>query len=107
MFGMPSAVNHIAIAFPTREGWLRQLAYLQERGVKFNRRVDHGMTHSLYIKDPNGYGVELLYELPREVWDGDIDAALNYSVSLPTEGPEALVDQAEGVPVFRAMEPAE
>jgi catechol 2,3-dioxygenase len=57
MFGMPMAVNHIA---------------------KFDRRVEHGMTHSLYIHDPNGCGVELVYELPREVWEGDIDGALNW-----------------------------
>jgi catechol 2,3-dioxygenase len=30
------------------------------------------MTHSLYIRDPNGYSVELLYELPREVWEGNV-----------------------------------
>lgn len=102
MFGMPLAINHIAVTLPDREAWLRQLEYLQERGVKFNRRVDHGMTHSLYINDPNGYGVELLYELPREVWEGDIDAALNYAVALPTEGKEALQDRHEDVPVFRA-----
>jgi catechol 2,3-dioxygenase-like lactoylglutathione lyase family enzyme len=106
MFGTPVAVNHIAIALPNREAWLRQLEYLQTQGVKFNRRVEHGMTHSLYINDPNGYGVELLYELPREVWEGDIDGALNYAVSLPTEGAAALEDKVEGVPVFK-MEPAE
>ena len=66
--GMPCAINHIAITLPSREAWLSQLAYLQDKGVKFNRRGEHGMTHSLYISDPNGYGVELLYELPREVW---------------------------------------
>jgi catechol 2,3-dioxygenase len=104
MFGMPTAVNHIAIALPNREAWLRQLAYLQDKGVKFNRRVEHGMTHSLYINDPNGYGVELLYELPREVWEGDIDAALNFAVAVPTEGAAALEDKVEGVPVFKAME---
>ncbi len=48
MFGAPVAVNHIAIAFPTREAWLARLEYLQKQGVKFNRRVDHGMTHSLH-----------------------------------------------------------
>ena len=100
MFGMPCAINHIAIALPDREAWLRQLAYLQERGVKFDRRVEHGMTHSLYIHDPNGYGVELLYELPREVWEGDIDGALNFAVPVPTEGAAALEDRAEDVPVF-------
>jgi catechol 2,3-dioxygenase len=102
MFGMPCAVNHIAIALPSREAWLAQLAYLQEKGVKFDRRVDHGMTHSLYIHDPNGYGIELLYELPREVWEGDIDGALNWAKALPTEGPEALKDDPVNVPVFQA-----
>ncbi|HEY4044917.1 MAG TPA: VOC family protein [Rhodopila sp.] len=100
MNGMPMAIAHIALSLPNREAWLRQLMYLQDRGVKFNRRIEHGMTHSLYINDPNGYGIELLYELPRDVWEGDIDAALNFGVAVPTEGPEALSDRVEDVPVF-------
>lgn len=104
LFGMPIAINHIAITFPDRDAWLRHLTYLQAKGVKFDRRVEHGMTHSVYIHDPNGYGIELLYELPREVWERDIDAALNFAVTLPTEGPEALIDAAD-VPVFGAPRP--
>jgi catechol 2,3-dioxygenase len=104
MNGMPMAIAHIALSLPNREAWLRQLKYLQDRGVKFNRRVEHGMTHSLYINDPNGYGIELLYELPREVWEGDIDAALNFAVAVPTEGPEALTDRVADVPVFAAAQ---
>ena len=100
LFGMPLAVNHIAITLPSREAWLAQLRFLQSRGVKFDRRVNHGMTHSLYIHDPNGYGVELLYDLPREMWEGDVDAALNYSEALPTEGAAALDDRVAGLPVF-------
>jgi catechol 2,3-dioxygenase len=100
MFDSPLAINHIAIALPSREAWLKQLAFLQSRGVPFHRRVNHGMTHSLYINDPNGYGIEVLYELPREVWEGDIDAALNYAERLPTEGEAALVDDRDNVPVF-------
>jgi catechol 2,3-dioxygenase len=88
-------IGHVAIALPDRESWLRQLAFLQSRGVAFERRVEHGMTHSLYIRDPNGYSVELLYELPREVWEGDINAALNHYVALPTEGEDALQDRAD------------
>ena len=95
-----SAIGHIALALPDREAWLAQLAFLQSRGVAFERRVEHGMTHSLYIRDPNGYSVELLYELPRAVWEGDIDAALNHYVALPTEGEAALADRAEGLPVI-------
>jgi len=96
----PHAINHIAIAMPNRESWLKKLAFLQSRGIKFNRRINHGVTHSVYISDPNGYGVELLYELPREMWERDIDAGLNYYTVLPTEGPEALVDDRENAPSF-------
>ncbi len=95
-----TAIGHIAIALPGRAAWLQQLSFLQSRGVKFERRVEHGMTHSVYIRDPNGYSVELLYELPREVWEGDIDAALNHYVAVPTEGAKALQDRAENLPVF-------
>jgi catechol 2,3-dioxygenase len=102
MVGMPMAINHIAITYPNREAWLQQLSYLQAKGVKFDRRVEHGMTHSLYIHDPNGYGVELLYDLPREIWERDIDAALNFAVAVPTEGAEALVDRTADLPVFGA-----
>jgi catechol 2,3-dioxygenase len=100
LFGAPQAINHIAIAMPDRESWLKKLAFLQARGIKFNHRINHGVTHSVYISDPNGYGVELLYELPREMWEHDIDAGLNYLTMLPTEGPEALVDDRENAPSF-------
>ena len=98
--GAPHQIHHVALALPDRAAWLAQLAFLQERGVKFESRVEHGPTHSLYIRDPNGYGVELLYETPRETWENNIDASVNYYVALPTEGPAALEDRGEDYPVF-------
>jgi catechol 2,3-dioxygenase len=100
---MPRQVglNHVAIAWPDREAWLKQLAFLKSKGVPFLRRVNHGMTHSVYIEDPDGHGIEVLYELPREVWEHDIDAAQNYAENLPTEGEAALVDRTDN-PVFDA-----
>lgn len=98
--GEVNQIHHVALALPNREAWLAQLAFLQEKGIKFDSRVEHGPTHSLYIRDPNGYGVELLYELPREVWAHDIDASVNYYVAKPTEGPAALEDRVEDYPVF-------
>jgi hypothetical protein len=80
---------------------LSQLEYLQAKGVKFDRRIDHGMTHSLYLHDPNGYGVELVYDLPREIWENDIDAALNFAELRPHEGADPLIDRTD-VPVFGA-----
>jgi catechol 2,3-dioxygenase len=101
---MPRRVglNHVAIAWPDRESWQRQVAFLQEKGVTFHRRINHGMTHSVYISDPDGHGIEVLYELPREVWEGDIDGAQNYAEQLPTEGPESLIDRTDN-PVFNGV----
>jgi catechol 2,3-dioxygenase len=93
MFDGNLAVNHIAITYPDRDSWLEQVQYLKDQGVKMNLRVDHGMTHSVYINDPNGYGVEVLYELPAEVWEHDIDGALNYANVLPEE--DLLVDTTD------------
>ena len=106
MFDMPVAINHIAIHMPNREAWLKQLAWLQHKGVKFHRRVNHGMTHSLYISDPNGYGVEVLYELPREVWGDNIQGALDFAENLPTEGAEALQDDTAYPHFGKAQAPA-
>ena len=104
LFGAPQAINHIAIAMPDRKSWRRKLEELQAKGVKFHLRINHCVTHSVYISDPNGYGVELLYELPRELWEGDIDAGLNYLELLPTEGAEALEDDLENAPRFATTE---
>ena len=93
MFEGGIAVNHIAITYPDRDSWLEQVQFLKDNGVKMNLRVDHGMTHSVYINDPNGYGVEVLYELPEDVWNHDINGALNYDKVLPEE--DLLVDTTD------------
>ena len=99
MQGKSVGLNHVAICYPDRESWLQQIAFLQEKGVAFLRRINHGMTHSVYIEDPDHHGIEVLYELPREVWEGDIQGAQAYAERLPTEGPEALIDTTDN-PVF-------
>ena len=86
-------VNHFAVAYPDRESWLAQLRHLKAEGVEFLVRGNHGMTHSAYIADPDGYGVEVLYNVPAEMWRDDVDAALNYFEYLPPE--EELDDSTE------------
>jgi catechol 2,3-dioxygenase len=79
----PRALNHVAIAYPTREAWDKQISFLAAHGVRLYGRVDRGVTNSIHLTDPNGVEVELVYELPREVWQDDIDAALNHFVERP------------------------
>ena len=95
-------VNHFAIAYPDRESWLAELRHLKAHGVEFLVRGNHGMTHSAYIADPDGYGVEVLYNLPAEVWQDDVDAALNYFEYLP---PEQELDDSTDYQRFGAGAP--
>ena len=62
-------------------------------------------THSLHIVDPNGYGVEVLYELPREVWGDNIQGAIDYAEPAPTEGDDAFIDDTN-YPMFGTAEKA-
>jgi catechol 2,3-dioxygenase len=96
-----AGINHIAVGYPDRDAFVQQLAHLQANDVPVVLRGDHGMTHSAYITDPDGNGIEVLYELPSDVWEGDLATAMAHFEKLPNEGPEMLVDRAE-VPHFPA-----
>ena len=88
-------LNHYAVTYPTREAFLQQLRYMKSKGAEFAVRGDHGMTHSAYIADPDGNGVEILYEVPAEVWEGDINGALNYFVPTDPNGPAFFEDNTD------------
>lgn len=94
-------VNHIAIGYPDRRSWLDQLHHLEACGVEVIIRGNHGMTHSAYIADPDGYGLEIVYDVPADAWEGDVDAALNYFEYLPPGEVEDSTDYqrfGDGVP---------
>jgi len=85
MFGNRVGVNHIAISYPSRDEWLSKLQEIQDKHVPVVLRGNHGMTHSCYLEDPDGNGVEVLYDLPPAVWEGDVDAALSHFEFVPAE----------------------
>ena len=95
MFPDPPGIVHIALDYGSRDAWLQQIEHLQKNGIDFLVRGNHGMTHSVYIADPDGNGIEILYDLPREIWEDDINGALNYFEPLPLVGDEALADSTD------------
>ena len=87
--------NHIAITWPTREAWLHQVEWLRLNDVKFHVRLDHGMTHSVYVSDPNGIGIEVLYEVPEEIWMNNIHEGLNYAARIDTPEDQPIQDNVD------------
>jgi catechol-2,3-dioxygenase len=88
-------INHIALNYGSRENFLARLKRLREVHIEFLNRGNHGMTHSLYVQDPDGNGIEVLYDVPSSAWQDDVNAALNYYESLPLDGDESLQDSTD------------
>jgi catechol 2,3-dioxygenase len=59
---------HTAFRFPTRAGLGGALRRLQASGIALTGASDHGVSEALYCDDPDGNGVELYWDRPREVW---------------------------------------
>jgi len=81
--GSPQVFNHVAITYPSRISWQRQIRFLQQKGVVITNQVARGATHSVDLFDPDGNEIELVYEHPRAEWEGDINAAINRAVPEP------------------------
>jgi catechol 2,3-dioxygenase len=69
----PSAATglyHVAFVYPDRRELARAVKRLVDHGFPPDHATDHGATVSVYLEDPDGNGVELYYDRPRERWFG-------------------------------------
>ncbi len=68
---------HTAILLPTRKDLAFLFNRLNEQSYPFTGAADHGVSEALYLDDPDGNGVELYWDRPKEEWprkeDGSID----------------------------------
>ena len=67
---------HLALLYPTRATLGDALKRLIAAGIQLDGAADHGVSEALYLRDPDGNGVELYRDRPREEWPVDADGAL-------------------------------
>ena len=67
---------HVAIRYPTRAALADALKRLVENGVPLTGASDHGVSEALYLNDPDGNGIELYRDRPRDEWPVDGDGEL-------------------------------
>jgi catechol 2,3-dioxygenase len=67
---------HVAIRYPTRAALADALRRLDAAGIALDGAADHGVSEALYLRDPDGNGVELYVDRPREAWPRDAEGAL-------------------------------
>lgn len=71
-----TGLYHLAILFPTRLELSRALRRLVENGIQLHGASDHGVSQALYLADPDGNGLELYWDRPRDEWPFDDDGNL-------------------------------
>lgn len=67
---------HVALLYPDRPALAVVLARLVAAGVKLDGASDHGVSEALYLRDPDGNGVELYRDRPEAEWPRDADGGL-------------------------------
>lgn len=63
-----TGLYHLAILYPTRADLADALRRLMEAGIPLEGASDHGVSEALYLRDPDGNGVELYWDRPPEQW---------------------------------------
>ena len=68
---------HTAIIYPTRKNLAIIFDRLRRAKYPFSGASDHGVSEALYLKDPDGNGVELYWDRPKELWPKKSDGSLD------------------------------
>ncbi len=68
-----TGLYHIALLYPTRAALGRALRRVVDAGISLSGASDHGVSIALYLDDPDGNGVELYWDKPREEWPTTAD----------------------------------
>ena len=63
-----TGLYHLAILYPTRADLADALRRLIAAGVPLEGASDHGVSEALYLRDPDGNGVELYRDRPEAEW---------------------------------------
>lgn len=72
---------HTAILLPTRKDLAKMLKRLLDLNYPLSGASNHGVSEAIYLNDPDGNGVELYWDKPKEEWpvkeDGNLDMFTN------------------------------
>lgn len=63
-----TGLYHLAILYPSRADLADALRRLIDAGVPLEGASDHGVSEALYLRDPDGNGVELYWDRPAAEW---------------------------------------
>ena len=71
-----TGLYHFALLLPERADLARWLAHAARDRVPLVGLSDHFVSEALYLSDPDGHGIEIYWDRPREGWEGKVGQRL-------------------------------
>jgi catechol 2,3-dioxygenase len=71
-----TGLYHLAIRYPDRRALGEALLRLDQANIALDGASDHGVSEALYLRDPDGNGVELYWDRPQREWPRGADGSL-------------------------------
>jgi catechol 2,3-dioxygenase len=72
-----TGLYHLAILYPTRAELADALRRVLRADIPLEGAADHGVSEAIYLRDPEGNGVELYWDKPQSQWPRTADGTLN------------------------------
>jgi catechol 2,3-dioxygenase len=66
----------VAFLYPSRAALAEAVRRVVEAGIELDGAADHGVSEAVYLRDPDGNGVELYRDRPEAEWPVDEDGVL-------------------------------
>ena len=92
-----TGLYHFAIRYPDRQALADALRRLRQAGITLDGAADHGVSEALYLRDPDGNGVELYRDRPMAAWPRRADGSLAM-YTRPLDLGELLGESDQGTP---------
>jgi catechol 2,3-dioxygenase len=79
-----TGLYHVAVRYPDRQTLADALRRVLAAGIPLEGASDHGVSEAIYLRDPDGNGVELYRDRPVAEWprDGDVLAMVTAPLDL-------------------------
>ena len=87
-----TGLYHFALLVPQRRDLARWLAHAARDRVPLVGLSDHFVSEALYLSDPDGHGIEIYWDRPREHWEGQVAARMT---TLPLDVDDLFAELAD------------
>lgn len=99
-----TGLHRFAIRYPDRPALGDALRRLRDASIPLDGASDHGISEALYLRDPDGNGIELYRDRPKHEWPRAADGSLGM-ISAPLDL-EALLREGESAAASEGAPPA-